>query len=319
MRGTFGVVMTVVAIAACGGGGDGGGTGPSLTIAKAVGDGLSGPVATQLGTQLQVLVTDNGTPKQGVAVTWTTPGGGASVAPSTPTTDAQGHASATVTMGQVAGPVQVKAAITGTAVTFNLTANPGPAAIIVITQGDDQAAKRDSTLTKALQVRVTDQFGNVVNGVVVGWSVSSGSALLGSSTSNTANGLASNTLTVGSVAGLIQVTATIPTNQNQVTFTAHAVTLVKDVLVKNNFFESVSNGSAPLANDTIPVGEAVRWIWSAGSVTHNILPDGSPALQGVTGSNDAPFTHGPVYFDTPGTYNYLCNLHAGMMGVVVVQ
>jgi plastocyanin len=97
------------------------------------------------------------------------------------------------------------------------------------------------------------------------------------------------------------------------------VTLVKDVLVKNNFFESGSNGSQAPAVDTLPAGEAVRFVWQSGAVEHNVIPQGSPLFLGVSGAIRSPFTHGPVRIAAPGTYHYDCNLHSGMSGIIVVE
>jgi len=62
----------------------------------------------------------------------------------------------------------------------------------------------------------------------------------------------------------------------------------------------------------IPAGTEVVWEWEGGA-RHNVVGDGgfqSDLLR------EGTFTH---VFDTPGTYNYICTLHGGMTGRVIVQ
>ena len=61
----------------------------------------------------------------------------------------------------------------------------------------------------------------------------------------------------------------------------------------------------------VPVGTTVTWHFDDGSVPHNVQGDGfkSSNLKKTT------FQH---RFDKPGTYDYVCTLHAGMTGRVVV-
>jgi plastocyanin len=61
----------------------------------------------------------------------------------------------------------------------------------------------------------------------------------------------------------------------------------------------------------VPAGTTVTWHFDDGNVPHNVQGDGfkSPNLKKTT------FQH---RFDKPGTYTYVCTLHAGMTGRVVV-
>jgi plastocyanin len=61
----------------------------------------------------------------------------------------------------------------------------------------------------------------------------------------------------------------------------------------------------------VPAGTTVTWHFDDGKVPHNVQGDGfkSPNLTKTT------FQH---RFDQPGTYAYVCTLHAGMTGRVVV-
>lgn len=69
----------------------------------------------------------------------------------------------------------------------------------------------------------------------------------------------------------------------------------------------------------IPVGSTIRWV-NATSVTHTVTPNNpsqAGAWQDVTVSGTGTvFSH---TFGSPGTYPYVCRLHAGMTGVVRVH
>jgi plastocyanin len=310
--------------AACGGGDGGGDPNPDPTvIAKAGapnGDGQTGTVAQPLADSFRVVVTQGGVPRSGVTVTWSSPVSGASVSPPTSTTDGSGRAASRMRLGQVAGGQTARGSLDGSSfVTFNVSGTAGSPAQLEIFSGTDQAALANSALAQPLRVKISDQFDNTISSSVVTWSVASGSASLSAATSLTdGGGIASISVTAGGSVGAIQVRA-VSAGQDTVIFTAQVVTLVKDVLVKNNFFESASNGSQAPAVDTIPAGEAVRFIWQSAQVEHNIIPQGSPLFQGISGAIRSPFTYGPIRIATPGTYNYDCNLHTGMSGVIVVQ
>jgi plastocyanin len=65
----------------------------------------------------------------------------------------------------------------------------------------------------------------------------------------------------------------------------------------------------------VTAGEIVEWR-DDGSVAHNIIfaddsSIGDPVIDGGGGSWQVRFT-------TPGTYQYACTIHTGMLGTVVV-
>ena len=223
-----------------------------------------------------------------------------------------------MTAGIRPGSQTAKASLGSLSTVFAVTIAPGPPANLVVSSGDNQAALVNTAVQFPLKVQVTDQFANIVVGSSVAWSLLSGSGSVSPSTLTDAGGLAATTLTVGGTAETLVIRA-VSTGNDTVLFTAHSVTVVKDVRIKNNFFESVANSSAAPSVDTVLVGQGVRWIWQPGAADHNIIPQGSPLFQGISGSISAPFTFGPAYFGAPGTYHYDCNLHAGMSGIVVVQ
>ncbi len=314
----------------CGGGGDSGG-GPSpagLTVAKAPsasGDGQSGEVGTPLAEPLRIIVTLDGAPQAGTAVTWSATGTGAGVDPASSTSGTDGIAATAWTLGQTAGPQSAQATVsgaTGSPVTFGATALPGAPARIAATGGDGQFGELNTALAEPLAVEVTDAFGNVVSGVTVSWAVTAGSATLSSTTTQTSSsGIASVTVTLGSARGPVGVTASVAgIADGAASFSAAAV----DKVIR------VGNGGALVfvpSTATIPVGGSVGWVWNSGSIPHNVSTStGSPTVPGTPSqTRPTPFTFGPVQFDAPGSYRFYCSVHAGptdtqgMVGTLTVQ
>lgn len=76
------------------------------------------------------------------------------------------------------------------------------------------------------------------------------------------------------------------------------------IAIGDNYFSPSST--------TVPVGTAVTWTWSTGT-THNVTFDDG-AASGDRSSGTYTRT-----FNTAGTYQYQCTIHAGMKGTIVVQ
>ncbi|MEP7325899.1 MAG: hypothetical protein ABI836_08130 [Gemmatimonadota bacterium] len=326
-RSTTGALLGALAfLAGCGGGdGGGGGGGPNggPVVAKAAansGDHQNGTVAQLLADSFRVVVSQDGSAKAGVTVNWSSAALGAVLSPGSSVTDAQGQAAIRMTAGTRSGGQGASATLSGgSTVNFAVTIAAGPPANLTISSGDNQAALVNTAVQFPLKVQVTDQFINTVVGAPIAWSLVTGSGSVAASTLTDAGGLAATTLTVGGSAETLVIRA-VSTANDTVLFTAHSVTVVKEVLIKNDFFQSVSNGTAAPSVDTISVGESVQWTWQSGpSGEHNVIPQGSPLFQGISGRIKAPFIFGPVFFGAPGTYHYDCNLHAGMSGIIVVE
>jgi len=81
------------------------------------------------------------------------------------------------------------------------------------------------------------------------------------------------------------------------------VTGVTQIAVDDNFFE-------PRVIEVAP-GTEVTWQWDAASRDHNVIGDGFRSQV----QRDGRFAH---TFEAPGVYDYLCTLHGGMTGRVVV-
>lgn len=145
-------------------------------LVVAAGDGQEAVVATALPAPITVRVSDRGgRPMGGVAVTWSTSSSGGTLAPASGQTDADGQASATWTLGTVAGPVTASATVAGLApATLRATARPGPVAEVLALSGDGQRAEVGEPLPAPLRIRAEDAWGNGVAGVAVNWVADSG-------------------------------------------------------------------------------------------------------------------------------------------------
>lgn len=328
MRRWIGLALGIAGLsgagAGCGGGGGGGGQGPSVSIAKGGapnGDAQTAVVGSALPVLLKVLVQEDGAPKVGATVNWSAGGTGASVNPTSSTTDAAGEATTTWTLGTVSGGQTAQAALSGASgspVGFSATATAGPATAFTKTAGDNQSGVVSTAFTTALSVKVADQFGNGIAGVTVDWSVQSGSLTLsGGATSVTnASGIASKSLTAGATpgAGVVRASTTSVAGTN-LDFNLTVTLAPVRVTAGNFFFRSVKNGTEDPAIDTAQVNQPVRWSVSG---THTVRPvngdfTGSPGNLNTGDTFD-------LSFNSTGTYEYFCSIHgaAEMSGRIVV-
>jgi len=179
---------------------------PPSTITLVSGGGQTGTVGTSLAAPATVQVNAaDGAGVPGVSVAFAAPSGG-QVGAASAVTDANGRASTTLTLGTVSGPQNFAVAAGSLSAIIPETANAGLPARIDAISGESQADTIRTTLPP-LVVRVTDQFGNPVPGVVVTWT-RNGNGSLGSVTSATGtDGRATTSYTLGSVAGSEAVTA----------------------------------------------------------------------------------------------------------------
>ncbi len=239
LRPTALCLATLVLASGCGS--DSAGPAPTRLIVVASGDGQSAPVTT--GALLSAKVTDvSGTPEEGVTVTWSVVSGGGSITASS-VTSAAGIASATFTLGQVAGEQRARATaegVGGAPATFTVTATAGPATQLKKSTGDGQSGWAGSPLPLAYAVTVQDQFNNPVAGVTVAWAVTAGGGTLSSPSSVTAaSGAATVVHTLGNTTTAQSVTAAVAgLAGSPVTFTATSTTgirLVSTVGVPANY------------------------------------------------------------------------------------
>jgi hypothetical protein len=188
------------------------------------GGGQSGKAGTAL-TQpavVQVVASDKiGVP--GISVTFTPPVGGL-VGASTSTTDANGMASATMTLGRTLGAQSFAAAAGSFTVAIPATASAGDPAAIAVSSGSGQQDTVTHSLNLPLVARVADKFDNPVPNVTVNWARSGGSGSLSSPTSVTgADGQASVSYKLGSVVGADTIVASTAGVSTTAIFTVRGI------------------------------------------------------------------------------------------------
>ncbi|HJR16735.1 MAG TPA: Ig-like domain-containing protein, partial [Gemmatimonadales bacterium] len=183
--------------------------GEAANITVMDGNGQSGRVGETLGKPLVVQVTDTrDRPVEGATVIFAFSAAAAGQAtPPSATTNADGIASATLTLGSTPGTVTgsaevpVDAGITPVVASFTAIALSDDAHGIAPVSGDAQSAPVNSPLPLPLVVQVTDQFGNPVPGVTISWSAEGGGSVSEASTVTGPDGQTSVTRTLGGTAG----------------------------------------------------------------------------------------------------------------------
>lgn len=323
-RQLFQVLIPGIFVLSCGGGGGDGGPAPSTSIAKLSGDEQAARVGQALGDALVVQVLSDGAPSAGTTVTWSTTSGG-SLDPGSSVTDADGRASTAWTLGTASGRQSTGASLSGgTLVTFMATALADAATSLIKAGGDDQTVEVGGQLALPAQAGVTDQYGNGVPGVDVGWAATGGTVSSPSVTTDAA-GLSSVNVTAGGTVGPIVITATAAgLTGSPVAFNATAVVTAPApataaVTVSNNLFRSNRNVTSNPAVDTVAVNGTVTWTWvSTGITTHSVASEGSPGFTSSALMN----TPGGSYsftFLAQGAYQYTCAVHPVMTGRIVVR
>jgi adhesin/invasin len=198
-------------------------------IVKVSGDGQSSVLGRPLPQPIVARVTDpNDTPVPNVTVTFAAQSGG-SVSPATVTTDANGLAIATWTLGTAVGTQTATATLVGPQgspfVTFTATATG--ATTIAKVAGDDQQAPAGGDLPVPVQVRVTGANAQPVTGVTVTFEPVGASGTASPATATTdADGRASARWTLAPTTGGQQMSASIspPSGKVSVVFNATATT-----------------------------------------------------------------------------------------------
>ncbi len=201
--------------------------GPAATLAVSSGDAQSAGVGTALPAPIVVGVTDAfGNPVAGVNVAFAITSGRGALSAASATTDANGEAGVTWTLGPDRGAqsVEASAASLGT-VAFSATATATPAKLL-LSAGDGQTAEVNSVVAQAPTVQVLTATDLPVEGAVVTFTVTQGGGSVsnGSTSGNAvqvsadASGMAAlASWTLGTTAG---------TGNQQLTASASGVTSV---------------------------------------------------------------------------------------------
>ncbi|HRP34510.1 MAG TPA: Ig-like domain-containing protein [Gammaproteobacteria bacterium] len=221
------LLLAVALLAACGGGGSGGG-GASRQLLADVPGSSSGVVGQAVAEPPGVRVVDgSGAPVSGATVTFRVEQVGASVSPTTMTTNADGRARpSSWVLGTVAGPNTLVASAAGISrqVSFSATAAAGPASAIRHASRVEQTGDAGLPVAFPPAVRVADSYDNPVAGATVSFAVQQGGGTISAASAvSDANGIARlESWVLGSELGLNTLQATLPGIGN-LSFSAEAL------------------------------------------------------------------------------------------------
>lgn len=186
------------------------GGGPA-TITATSGNNQSGNPGQRATLPLLATVTNScGTPEPEISVTWTVTSGSATLQQSTTTSNSFGQVSNVVTYGNTPGTVIITAtAAGGGSATFTLTSTVAITGLTTVS-GGGQTATAGQAFAKPLIVSVVGTNNTPLAGIPVTFTVTSGSATVNPASANSgSNGQAQTTVTAGSNAGPVVVTASI--------------------------------------------------------------------------------------------------------------
>lgn len=259
---------------------------PVVAIAANSGTPQSHAINGAFGTPLVAMVTSNGLPASGVAVTFQAPTTGATVtfsgkSSATATSNSQGLATVSdFSANGMVGVYSVTASAPGvqTPATFSLSNTTGAPAAVNATGGTPQSAAVDSAFATPLQVTVLDSGNNPVGNAVVVFSAPNsgasgtftdptGASVISTAALTNASGVAaSTTFTANGIAGPVAVTATVAGVASPANFaltnlagTANTITAIsgtpQSAIAGNQFVPMsvlvVDVGQNPVANATV--------------------------------------------------------------------
>ena len=240
----------------------------------------SATVGQALGEAVAVRAKDaGGAPTAGANLSFVVSAGGGTVGDPTVTTDADGLASTTWTLGTVAGEQTMDVSFVGGSTAplqVSATGLAGAAAVLAKSSGDSQDGAIGQAVPELVVAQLQDEFGNGVAGGVVTFAVTGGGGSVSPATVTTdAAGLASTTWTMGPTVGAATLSATA-TGFPSVVFTATAVIPQADLTPATIVVSPVSPTSLQTFTVTVPVtnnGTAAP----GGSFSVQLLADGVEA------------------------------------------
>jgi adhesin/invasin len=268
-------------------------TAPVLALTPTAGNNQRGGTGTTLPIALTVLATSNGSPVQGVSVTFSDAGAGGTFTNSVVTTGTNGTASTSYTLPSTAQTVTITAASSGyTSATFTETADVDA---LTPTAGNNQSGSVGSTLPTALTATATSN-GNPAQGVSVTFSDGGAGGSFGTPIGTTdANGKASTTYTLPPNAQTVTITAS-SSGYSSATFTETATLQALTATAGNNqnagIGTTLPTALTVLASSSGSPVQGVTVTFSDGGAGGTF---GTPV--GVTGSNGMVSTT----YTLPGT------------------
>jgi hypothetical protein len=203
-------------------------------LAANAGNNQSGQVSTLLPTALSVLATNNGTPVQGVSVTFSAGSAGGTFGTPTAVTGSNGIASSTYTLPATAQTVTVTASATGySSAVFTETATPAVATVTTVS-GGKQSGVVGTTLPLPITVKAKNSSGVIVVGAPITFADTVGGTFSPNPAVTGSNGEASTTFTLPTVAKILTVTATDSPATVNITETATAGPATALTIVQGN-------------------------------------------------------------------------------------
>ena len=164
-------------------------------------------------------------PLPGIQVTFSVSSGGGALSATSVTTDSDGRAESTLTLGPNPGANTVTVSVTGIQAqqTFNAEGIRIPETLDIVS-GNDQEGLPGAALENPFVVEVRDRFDNPFSGAQVTFSVTSGGGTLSATSVRTnSNGRAESRLTLGPNPGTNTVTVSVTGIQAQQTFNAEGI------------------------------------------------------------------------------------------------
>ena len=156
-------------------------------LTKVSGKGQEGPASTQLDEPFVVSVIDqDGLAFAGASVSFSVTAGGGTLSTATATTDANGRAATTLTLGSQPGTNTVEATVAGLkSVTFTATAIGQIPHSLTKVSGEGQEGLAGAQLDEPFVVLVLDEEDEAIAGAVVSFSVTAGGGTMSDATATT--------------------------------------------------------------------------------------------------------------------------------------
>lgn len=160
------LLLVPLVLAAC----DGESTSPRIPASLEAVAGAGGTATVGSTVTLTVQVEDGaGSPMSEVPVNWQIVTGDGSLSSASSTTNSEGRASTTWTLGTKAGVQSVRASVEGvSAATFQATATPG--ALAAVAADPSEIRMTELYQTAELSADGVDEYGNAISGVSIAWS-----------------------------------------------------------------------------------------------------------------------------------------------------
>jgi uncharacterized protein (TIGR02145 family) len=275
---------------------------PAATSIQLVsGSSQSSNVDSPLASPIVVLVKDqDGSSFQGATVKFSVSEG--SVSSGTVTTDSQGNASVTWTLGATVGSQTLTVSafktdgttsLSGSPLTVTASANANiEANSIEIISGGDQTAEVESTLGDPILVLVKDQDGNAFQGATVNFSVAEGSVSSASEVTD-ANGNASVSWTLGATSGTQALTVTASKADGTTALTGSPITVNATATVKDAASIELLSGGDQTGLTDAQLGSYIKVLvkdangdpFPGASINYSLTEGSVPQNELVTASN----------------------------------